>query len=156
MTSIGDATRCLLRRVSRCRTLCICWPVEAQEQVRGGVATPVGNPALSAMIRRVVKHVAALAEALEITQPVVGGIMIEVRGGQYDPRGAPRNHRQQVRPARPPAMAIAPGLLDGIEPSSVRQTANQMRMRPAAALAPAAGALKPNPMAEFLPVRRIK
>jgi hypothetical protein len=120
------------------------------------MATPVGNPALSKMIRPVMDHVAALAKALQIAQPIVGGIMIQVRSGQHNARGASGNQRQQVRPPRPPSMAIAPGPLDGIEPSPIRQTADQMSMRPTAALAPAAGTLKPYPMTEFFPVRRIQ
>jgi hypothetical protein len=48
----------------------------------------------------VMDHVAALTKALEISQPIIGGIMIQVRSGQYNAGGASRNQRQQVRPAR--------------------------------------------------------
>jgi hypothetical protein len=104
----------------------------------------------------VMDHMAALTKALEIAQSVVGGIMIQVRRGQHNARSASRNQPQQVWPARQPATAIAPSLLDGIEPSPIRQTTDQMSMRPTAALAPAAGTFKPYPMTEFLPVRRIQ
>jgi hypothetical protein len=33
----------------------------------------------------VVKHMAALAKGLQISQPVIGGIMVKVRGRQHYP-----------------------------------------------------------------------
>jgi heme A synthase len=34
---------------------------------------------------RSVKHMATLAEGLQISQPVIGGIVVKVRGRQHDP-----------------------------------------------------------------------
>jgi hypothetical protein len=87
------------------------------------------------MIWTVVKHVAALAEAFEVPQPVVTRVMVKMRGGEHNARGAFGNHRQQIWPSRRPAAAIAPGPLRGIEPPPVGQAADQLRVRPATGLA---------------------
>jgi hypothetical protein len=116
----GCHTWFLLRRVGRCRTLCIWRPVEAQEQISAGIATPVGHPALGAMIRRVVQDVATLTKALEVAQPVVGRIVIQVRSSQHDACATSGDQRQEIRPARPSPAAVAPGLSDGIKPSPIR------------------------------------
>jgi hypothetical protein len=152
----GCHTWFLLRRVSRCGIPSIWRSIAAQEQISGGIATPVGHPALSAMIRPVVQNVATLAKALEIAQPVVGRIVIQMRGSQHDACAASRDQRQQIRPACLSPAAVAPRLLDGIEPPPIRETADQLGMRSATALTLATGTFKPHPMAEFFPVRRIK
>jgi hypothetical protein len=107
------------------------------------------------MIRSIMEQVAALAEALQVAQPVVARVMIEMCCGEQDPRGSGRNHRQQIRPMRMPAAAIAPGLLSGIEPTSIGQAADQSGMRPATGFTPPTGTLEPDASAEFFPVRRI-
>src|SRR3954451_19940289 len=59
-----------------------------------------------------------------------------------------------VGPAGGATLAIAPGLTSGIEPASVRQNADDSAMRPPAALANAAGTLKPHILTELRPVDR--
>jgi hypothetical protein len=107
------------------------------------------------MIRPIMEQVAALAEALQVAQPVVAWVMIEMCRGEQDPRGSGRDHRQQIRPMRVPATTIAPGLLSGIEPSPIGQAADQSGMRSATGLTAATGTLEPHTSAEFFPVRRI-
>jgi hypothetical protein len=143
MTSIGDANCGSSSGSAASAPPYVRRPVEAQEQISGGIATPMRDPALSTMIRRVVDRMAGLAEALKVAQPVISGIVVQVRGGQHNACGAPRNQRQQVRPARPPAARIAPGLLDGIEPTPIGHATDQMSIRPSAFLTLAAGTLKP-------------
>jgi hypothetical protein len=94
------------------------------------------------MVRTIVDHVAALAEALEITQPVIARVMIEVRRRQYDAGSPHLRHLLEVGPPGWPAAAIAPGVSRGIEPTSIRQTANGDAMRPTAPLANAGCALE--------------
>jgi hypothetical protein len=45
------------------------------------------------MIRLVVKQMAALAEALEVPQPVMARVMVKMRGGKHNARGAFWDHR---------------------------------------------------------------
>ena len=86
-------------------------------------------------MRAVVDHVAALAQALEIAQPVVAGVMVEMRCRQ-DHAGLPDLQRfHEIGPSGRPAAAVAPGAASGVEPASVGQTANRHAMRPAAYLA---------------------
>src|SRR3954454_22792166 len=61
-----------------------------------------------------------------------------------------------VGPAGGATVAIAPGLTSGIEPASVRQNADASAMRPPAALANAAGTLKPHVSTELRPIDRIE
>jgi hypothetical protein len=66
-------------------------------QISAGIATPVGHPALSAMVRRVVDDMAALTKALEVAQPVVSRIVVQMRGSQHDACATSRDQRQQIR-----------------------------------------------------------
>lgn len=131
-------------------------PVRPEEQVTQGTAEEVSDPALRQVVRAVVDHVATLTKAAQIAQPVVGRIVIEVRGGEHDARRPHPHHLFQVGPAGDAATAIAPRLACWIEPPSVRQAAHRAAMRPAACLAYAAGALKADTSAEMGPMRGIQ
>ena len=50
-------------------------------------------------MRAVVAQMAGLAEGAEIAQPVVGGIVVEVRGGEDDAGGAEADRVEQGGPA---------------------------------------------------------
>src|SRR6516162_4675441 len=108
------------------------------------------------MVRAVMDHVAALAQALEIAKPVVARVMIEMGCGQDD-AGWPHLRRLlEVGPPRSAAASVAPGAARRIEPAAVRQTANRHTMGPPTSLADAVGALKPHATADLRPVPRIK
>ena len=97
-------------------------------------------------------QVTALAEAPEIAWPVIAGIVIEVGSGKYD-AGLPRPcFLFDIRPSRPSAAVVAPGVLNSIEPTTVWQAAHGLPMWSAAALANAARPLKPHLPANFRPV----
>jgi hypothetical protein len=100
----------------------------------------------------IVEQMAALADALEVPQPVVARVMVKMRSGEYHACGTFGNHRQQIWPSRSLAAAIAPSPLRRIEPSPVGQAADQRCVRPAASLAQATSTLKPHTSAEFPPV----
>jgi hypothetical protein len=101
------------------------------------------------MVRAIVDQMAALAQALEIAQPVIARVMIEVRRRQDD-AGAPHLRRLiEVGPPGGPAAAIAPGMSDGIEPTSIRQTPNSDAVRPPAPLANAGSALEAHAPADL-------
>ena len=107
-------------------------------------------------MRHVVQHVAALAQAAEVAQPVVRGVAVEMRGGEHDAGGTQPHGLDQIRPATGLALAIAPGARCLVEPAPVRQAAEPDQMRAPAGLAAAAGALEADPSAQLAPVRRIE
>jgi hypothetical protein len=96
------------------------------------------------MVRAIVDHVAALAEALEIAQPIIAWVVIKVRCSQDDPRFPHLRCFLEIGPLARPAAATTPSVASGIEPTSIGQTANDHAMRPTASLANAGGALEPH------------
>ena len=108
------------------------------------------------MVRAVVDHVTALAQAPEVAQPVVARVIIEVRRREHDAGVADLRRFDEIGPTRGPTSAVTPGVTGGIEPAAVGQTANGHAMRPTASLAHAGGALEPHPPADLRPIARIK
>jgi hypothetical protein len=108
------------------------------------------------MVGAIVDQVAALTEAAEVTEAVVGRIVIEVRGGEHDARRPQPHHLLEVGPAGEAAALVAPGGSLGIEPSPVRQAPHGGAVRPAAALAHAMGALEADAPTELAPVRGVE
>ena len=130
--------------------------IGAEKQIAEGAAQEISNPPLRQMVRTIVNHVAALAQALKVALPVVTRVMIEMRRSQHDAGVPDLGGFDEIGPARHPSAAITPGVLRGIEPAPVGQTANCHAMRPAASLANAGGALEPHPPADLRPIARIK
>ena len=108
------------------------------------------------MVWPVVDQVATLAKALQIARPIVARIVVEVGGGENDPRLSYPGCLLDVGPASEPSTIIAPSLTSGVKPASIRQAANSCAMRSAATLADAAGALEAHIPAQLRPVDRIK
>ena len=108
------------------------------------------------MMRPVVQNVTALTEAAQIAQPVVGGVVVEMGGGEHDAGGAQADSVHQVGPACGAAAPIPPRFSIHIEPAPIWQTAKFCQVRPAAVLAAALGTLEANLAAEFGPVRRVE
>ena len=101
-------------------------------------------------------YVAALAEALEVTQPVIPGVMIEMCSGQDD-AGSPHQRRfLEIRPACRPTASIAPSMTGGIEPTSIGQAENCSSMWSAAFLTNPGGALEAHAPTDLRPVARIE
>ena len=61
-------------------------------------------------MRAIVDQVAALTEAAQVAQAVVGRIMIQVRGGEHDARRPQPHDLFQVGPAGDTAAPVAPRL----------------------------------------------
>ena len=102
------------------------------------------------------QHMTALTKALQIGEPVVGGIVIQMRCRQHD-AGQTEMHRvDQVGPARLPSAPVPPGPCGLIEPAPVREATDSREMRPAASLTTATGTLESNTPAQRCPVRRIE
>jgi hypothetical protein len=47
--------------------------IGAEEQIAEGAAQKIGDPPLCQVVRPIMDHVAALAQALEVAQPVIAG-----------------------------------------------------------------------------------
>ena len=107
------------------------------------------------MIGAVMDQVAALTEASQVAEPIVGRIMIKVCGRKDDTRCPYSNDLFQVRPASTAPPPVTPGLPFWIVPASIRKGAHSDPMRPAAVLTYPAGALKAHPPAQLFPVSRI-
>jgi len=104
------------------------------------------------MMRAIVDQMAALAKALEVAQPIVAGVMIEMCCGQND-AGLPHMHGLlDVRPSRRASTAALPGAASRVEPPAVRQASNSFAVRPATSFADAAGALEADASTELWPV----
>lgn len=102
------------------------------------------------------QQVAALAEAAQVAQPVICGIVIQMRRGENNPRRALPCQLFEVRPATGAATAVAPGLLLRVEPSAVRQATDGRAVGTAAALTNSAGALEADPPTEVTPMGGIE
>jgi hypothetical protein len=87
------------------------------------------------MVRSVVAQVAALTEATQVAQPVVGRIVVQVCGGEHHARRTQPRHLLEVGPAGGAAAPVAPCLPRRIKPPPVRQAAHGGPVRSAAALA---------------------
>ena len=107
-------------------------------------------------MRPVVQQVAALAEGPQVGEPVVGGIAIEMGGGEHDAGGAQPDGLDLVGPTGGPAPAVPPGLCGLIKPASIRQAAQPGQMQPSAALALSSRLLEAHTVAQLTPVPGIE
>ena len=130
--------------------------VRPEKQIAEGAAQQISEPSLRQMVRAIVDHVAALAQALQIAPPVVTRVVVKVGRSQNDAGVPDLSGFDEIGPARRPPPAIAPGVLHGIEPAPVRQTANRHAVPPVASLTDTGGALEPYPPADLRPIARIK
>ena len=120
-------------------------PIGAEKQVAHGLAHAQGKPAAALMFGAIVQHVTALAEGAQVPQPVIGRVVIKMRGGQNNPCGA---HRKVAcdrlgQAGELPAVSVAPSPALFVPPSTVAEMAHLLSMRPAALLASALGAFEP-------------
>jgi hypothetical protein len=58
-------------------------PIKTQKQVSDGVPHSQREQAPPTMLLTVVKHMATLVQGLQISQPVIGGVMVNVGSGQH-------------------------------------------------------------------------
>jgi hypothetical protein len=80
-------------------------PVLSEEQVTQRAAEEIGDSTPRQMMRTVVDQVAALTKAAQVAQPIVGRIMIKMRGGKHDMRVrirtiCSRSGQRAMRPRR--------------------------------------------------------
>jgi hypothetical protein len=102
----------------------------------------------------VVKHTATLAKGLQISQSVIGGVMVKVGGQHY--RGRANCDIPADSPGKAASTCIASGPFVFIPPSTIAEMLDLTAMWPATPLAPAFGSLKPDHCRKLRPVDRIK
>ena len=106
----------------------------------------------------VVKHVATLTQGLQISQPIIGGIMVKVRSRQRHP-GCANSYvvaHSSSKAGQSPSAPIAPGPV-GLHPTiDHRLHAGSHGHAACRPLAPALGSLKPDHRRKLRPVDRIK
>ena len=107
------------------------------------------------MKRAVMQHVATLAEAPQVGEPVVGRVVVKMRGGEHDAGQADLRGVDQVGPACRTPTPVAPCPRCLVEPATVWQTADLGQMRAGASLTAAASALKADATAQRRPVRAV-
>jgi hypothetical protein len=71
------------------------------------------------MLLMIVKHMATLAERLQIAHPVIGGIMVEMRSHQHDLGCADSAVADSSKAGHGPSASIAPGLFLFVPPSTI-------------------------------------
>jgi hypothetical protein len=130
--------------------------IKTQKQISYGVSHSQREQAPPPVLRTVVKHMATLAKGLQISQPVIGGIMVKVRSRQRHPGCANSDVVAHSSAGQSPSASIAPGPFVFVPPSTIAQMLDLTAMRPAAPLAPAFGSLKPDHCRKLRPVDRIK
>jgi hypothetical protein len=91
----------------------------------------------------------ALAQAFQVARPVVGGMVIEMGGGEHDTGASYTRCLDDVRPARPPPASIAQDVSVRVEPASIGETADGFAARPSAFLAQTARPLEPHMPAQL-------
>lgn len=114
------------------------------------------HPALGSMMLAVVQQMASLAKRVEIAQPVIGRVMVEVRCGEDDARAAATGGLEQIRPAGRAVASVTPPACASIEPAAVRQASQRRLVRPAAAFALAGCPAEAHGGAQRSPMRWIK
>jgi DNA-binding XRE family transcriptional regulator len=101
----------------------------------------------------VVKHTAALAKGLQISQPVIGGVMVKVRSRKHHRGRANRVIANSTSKAgHRPSASIAPNPFVFAPPSTIAQMQDFTAMRPTAPLAPAFTSLKSDHCRKLRPV----
>ena len=91
--------------------------IKTQKQISYGVPHSQCEQAPPPVLLTVVKHMATLAKGLQISQPVIGGIMVKVGGGQHY-RGRAKCD-VAANSSEAASACIAPGPFVFIPPSTV-------------------------------------
>jgi hypothetical protein len=104
----------------------------------------------------IVQHMTPLAEAFEVDQPIVRGIMIKMRGGEHNASAAAARRFQQIWPTRGTPALVAPSACFIIKPAAVRQATDLLHMWSATTLATTSGTLEPHVSTQLAPMRGIE
>lgn len=124
-------------------------------EVAKGAAPEAVPPPLPTMFRRVVQHMASLAQGRQIGRRVVTWVMIQMRAGQYD-IGRPYRCDIDMMDCHAIASRGTPTLRIDVPPSAIAQVRNQAQMGAGASFTARFRPVKPNAIRQLLPVDRIE
>jgi len=93
--------------------------IETEKQVSDRVPHAQRQQAPPLMLLMIVKHMATLAERLQIAHPVIGGIVFEMRSRQHDLGCADSAVADSSKAGQGPSASIAPGLFLFVPPSTI-------------------------------------
>jgi hypothetical protein len=95
--------------------------IKTQKQISYGFPHSQHEQPTPPVCVTVVKHMAALAQGPQISQPVIGGIMVNVRKRQRHPSCANSDAVAHLlrKAGQSPSASIAPSLLVFIPPSTI-------------------------------------
>lgn len=121
------------------------------------------------MLGSIVRQMTAPAQSRQVARCVVGGVVVQMRGGQDHAAQPERRRRRKAgerwcrrcehvdgRQPRLSAALVAPAKVGFVPPLALGKLGNPRRVRPPALLAPAARAPKADGLGELLPVERIE
>src|SRR4051794_38862640 len=131
-------------------------PVGPQEQVAERPAAQAVVAAAADMLPPVVPQVAALAQRLEVAEPGILRVVVEVRRAEPDSPRLRARVVDHVRPGRRLPRVVAPGPRGLVVPAAVAELDHQRAVRPATRLAAAARALEADAGADQPPVDRVE
>lgn len=114
------------------------------------------QPATTAMLGRIVDHVAALAQGCQLIEGAVTGIVVEVRAGQHHlgPLAANKNILGWTTYA--PPLRTPPVEPIRIPPPAISEMEDALAMRPPTMLANAPCPFETDEARDMLPVDRVK
>ena len=93
-------------------------PIKTQKQVPYGVPHSQREPAPPPVLITIVKHVASLAERLQIAHPVIAGVVVKVCSRQRHP-GCANCNAVANGPSKAASASVAPDPFIFIPPSTV-------------------------------------
>jgi len=92
--------------------------IKTQKQISHGVPHSQREQAPPTVLLTVVEHMATLAQGLQISQPVIGGVMVKVGSGQHY-RGRANCDVAANSSGKAASACIAPGPFVLIPPSTI-------------------------------------
>ena len=108
------------------------------------------------MLFAVMAEIATLTERLQITGPIVAGVMIKMRRRQHDLHLFERCIVLIGWPIDVLAAVIPPEFVKRIKPTAITEMMDRLTMRPATLLATTASTIKTHRRAKLGPVDRIE
>jgi hypothetical protein len=114
----GTCARAAYRQLNKRNWLRL---IKTQKQISYGVPHSQREQATPPMLITVVKHMATLAQGLQISQPVIGGIMVKVRSRQRHPGCANSDvvAHSPSKAGQSPSASIAPSPFLFVPPSAI-------------------------------------
>ncbi|KAJ8137351.1 hypothetical protein OY671_009436, partial [Metschnikowia pulcherrima] len=126
-------------------------PLDCHQEITQRASAIGVEPSPAPVFRRVMDHVAPLAQRGEVAGRVVGRIMVQVRARDKDPRDADDRRHTRARRSRTPSASVAPSAAISVPPAAIAQVEHPPTMRTSAMLAATLGAAEADQLRQFRP-----